>query len=84
VIVVWKNRKSTNWLQYLSTFFLFSKLANAYLFYRANPLYGLVYLALALAVYVLLPEPEFEESDKITFFHGAGLQVQITLLRPAH
>ncbi len=75
VIIVWKNRKSANWLQYLSTFFLFSKFASGYLFYRANPLYGLVYGVAALAAYILFPEPEFAESDRITYFHGEGLQV---------
>jgi hypothetical protein len=43
VVIVWKNRKATNWLQYLNTIFLFSKAANTVLFFRENVILGIAY-----------------------------------------
>jgi hypothetical protein len=48
VIIFWKNRKATNYLHYLSNVFLFSKLANSFLFLRADPLIGTIYVVIAI------------------------------------
>uniref|UniRef100_A0A1I8BWB1 Uncharacterized protein n=1 Tax=Meloidogyne hapla TaxID=6305 RepID=A0A1I8BWB1_MELHA len=40
VIVIWKCRKSSSYLHSLSTIYLYSKLANALLFFRVKPIFG--------------------------------------------
>ncbi|VDM36681.1 unnamed protein product [Toxocara canis] len=49
VIILWKNRKASNWLHYLANVFLFSKMANVFLFLRAEPLIGSIYVLLCIA-----------------------------------
>uniref|UniRef100_A0A0K0DB79 Thioredoxin domain-containing protein n=1 Tax=Angiostrongylus cantonensis TaxID=6313 RepID=A0A0K0DB79_ANGCA len=44
VIIAWKGRKATNWLHYINNIFLFSKIANIALFFRADALTGILYL----------------------------------------
>lgn len=48
VVIAWKNRKAINWLDYLSKVYVFAKLANIFLFFRMDPLYGIVYALLCL------------------------------------
>uniref|UniRef100_A0AC34Q650 Thioredoxin domain-containing protein n=1 Tax=Panagrolaimus sp. JU765 TaxID=591449 RepID=A0AC34Q650_9BILA len=77
VVIFWKNRKASNWLHYLYTVYLFSKCANFVLFLRSNPFYGIVYGIVCLAITVMLPEPLYEESDKVRYFQDADLYNEI-------
>jgi len=77
VVIVWKNRKSSSLLYYLSTIYMYTKLASIFLFFRGNPLAGLVYSAVCIACYVMFPEPIYPDSDRVIFFHGEGLQREL-------
>lgn len=77
VIVVWKCRKSANYLQTLSIAYFFSKLANAVLFFRARPIFGIIYSTIALLIYILVPEPLPTESIKVHYFQGEELRVRL-------
>jgi hypothetical protein len=84
VIIVFKNRKSASYLHTLSTVYLFSKLANTYLFYRSRPIFGILYSALVLLLYVLIPEPLPPESEEIHYFQGDELQVNFANFLPVN
>uniref|UniRef100_A0AC35FKT9 Thioredoxin domain-containing protein n=1 Tax=Panagrolaimus sp. PS1159 TaxID=55785 RepID=A0AC35FKT9_9BILA len=77
VIIVWKNRKAINWIDYLSKIYLFTKCANIFLFGRMDPLYGIVYALLCLVTMVFCPEPIPEESDRVIYFHDGRLQDEL-------
>ncbi|KAE9556089.1 hypothetical protein FO519_000723 [Halicephalobus sp. NKZ332] len=77
VIIVFKNRKASNWLHYLYTVYLFFKCANFVLFLRSNPFYGIIYGILCLVALVVVPEPAYEESDKIIYFRDTDLHNEI-------
>lgn len=77
VIIVWKNRKALNWLHYLSNVFFYSKLANIYLFLRADLLIGTVYCVILLIHAVVFPEPVHVGPEVITYFQGAELHNEI-------
>ncbi|KAE9418460.1 hypothetical protein Angca_009776 [Angiostrongylus cantonensis] len=73
VIIAWKGRKATNWLHYINNIFLFSKIANIALFFRADALTGILYLMAVVVVTVLVPEPVYSGPEKITYFQGSEL-----------
>uniref|UniRef100_A0A7E4V244 Thioredoxin domain-containing protein n=1 Tax=Panagrellus redivivus TaxID=6233 RepID=A0A7E4V244_PANRE len=77
VIIVFKNRKATNWLHYLSTVYMFSKAANCFLFFRIDTLLGIAFSIVCLLVTVLLPEPVYLESNNVTYFRAEGLWNEI-------
>ncbi|CAJ0948171.1 unnamed protein product, partial [Mesorhabditis belari] len=78
VVIVWKGRKATNWLHYISNVFLFSKVANSLLFLRADLLIGIIYVLLVIAVTVIFPEPMYDGPENITYFQGDGLFNELT------
>ncbi|VDP34941.1 unnamed protein product [Heligmosomoides polygyrus] len=73
VVIAWKGRKATNWLHYINNVFLFSKIANIMLFLRADPLVGVIYVLLVVAVTVIVPEPVYSGPEKVTYFQGSEL-----------
>ncbi|VDM59228.1 unnamed protein product [Angiostrongylus costaricensis] len=73
VIIAWKGRKATNWLHYINNIFLFSKIANIALFFRADALTGILYLMAVVVVTILAPEPVYSGPEKITYFQGSEL-----------
>ncbi|TMS40024.1 hypothetical protein L596_006461 [Steinernema carpocapsae] len=73
VIIIWKNRKATNWLHYLSNVFLFSKIASTFLFLRADPIVGTAYVLLSIVVTVLFPEPAYKGPERVVYFQGDAL-----------
>ncbi|KHN88683.1 Thioredoxin-related transmembrane protein 2 -like protein [Toxocara canis] len=77
VIILWKNRKASNWLHYLANVFLFSKMANVFLFLRAEPLIGSIYVLLCIVHAVLFPEPAYTGPEKITYFNGTELYDEV-------
>ncbi|CAJ0581541.1 unnamed protein product, partial [Mesorhabditis spiculigera] len=78
VVIVWKGRKATNWLHYISNVFLFSKIASGMLLLRADPLLGIVYVFLVLVLAVVFPEPMYDGPENITYFQGEGLFRELT------
>ncbi|VBB25200.1 unnamed protein product [Acanthocheilonema viteae] len=48
VMICYKNRKAANWMHCLANIFLFSKLANIFLFLRADLIAGIVYICVCL------------------------------------
>lgn len=77
VIVMWKGRKTTNWMHYMSNVFLFSKVANIFLFIRADVIAGVIFIVLCLLVTVLFPEPVYSGPENVTYFTGEQLFEQL-------
>ncbi|VDK69343.1 unnamed protein product [Anisakis simplex] len=77
VIIIWKNRKASNWLHYLANVFLFSKMANIFLFLRAEPFVGTIYVLICIVHAVLFPEPAYKGPERVTYFNGAELYEEI-------
>ncbi|GMS89442.1 hypothetical protein PENTCL1PPCAC_11617, partial [Pristionchus entomophagus] len=78
VMIVWKGRKASNWLHYLSTVFMFSKLANLILFFRADLVLGVIYSLLIILQMVIFPEPVYDGPENVTYFQGAELYEELT------
>uniref|UniRef100_A0A914URH3 Thioredoxin domain-containing protein n=1 Tax=Plectus sambesii TaxID=2011161 RepID=A0A914URH3_9BILA len=77
VVIFWKNRKALNWLHYLSNVFLFSRLASIGLFFRCDPLIGMIYAVLCLVTTILFPEPAYTGPERITYFQGTELHDEL-------
>jgi len=77
VVIFWKNRKAINWLHYLSNVFLFARLASIGLFFRLDPLVGLIYAILCLVTAVIFPEPAYTGRERITYFQGTALHDEL-------
>ncbi|PAV55919.1 hypothetical protein WR25_02759 isoform C [Diploscapter pachys] len=73
VIILVKGRKTTNWRHYVNNIFLFSKIANIFLFLRVDVIAGIVYLFLMIVVTVLVPEPAYSGPEKVTYFNNTEL-----------
>ncbi|KAH7731550.1 Protein C35D10.10 [Aphelenchoides avenae] len=56
---------------------MFAKLANSFLFFRAKPIFGIVYSLIAVLCAVLLPEPVYKEADSIIYFRGDEFQAEL-------
>lgn len=77
ILIIWKNRKAVNWLHYLSNVFLYAKVANVFLFLRAEPLIGTLYVIVLIVHVVLFPEPAYKGPEVVTYFHGTELHDEI-------
>jgi len=77
VVIYVKNRKAASFLHYLSTVFLFTKLANGFMFYWANPTYAIIYGAACIVQMVMFPEPAFSGPEKVLYFRGPNLHTEI-------
>jgi len=77
VVIYVKNRKAASFLHYLSTVFLFTKLANVFMFYWANPAYAVIYGAACIVQMVMFPEPAFTGPEKVLYFRGPNLRDEI-------
>ncbi len=62
---------------YLSSGFVYAKVANLVLFFRADPRYGLIYLVLFTLQAILLPEPTYKGPENITYFRSNGLAEEL-------
>ncbi|CAB3402507.1 unnamed protein product [Caenorhabditis bovis] len=78
VVIMWKGRKATNWLDYVSNIFLFSKLAGMFLFIRADIIAGIIYVFACLVVMLLFPEPVYSGPEQVTYFQGDQLFQELT------
>jgi len=77
VVIYVKNRKAASFLHYLSTVFLFTKLANVFMFYWSNPVYAIIYGAACIVQMVMFPEPAFSGPEKVLYFRGPNLHDEI-------
>jgi len=84
VVIIWKNRKATNWLHYLANVFLFTKVASTFLFLRADPLIGTLYVLLSVIITVVFPEPAYKGPEKVVYFQGDALFKELESARRSH
>ncbi|XP_070573397.1 thioredoxin-related transmembrane protein 2 homolog [Ptychodera flava] len=76
-VLVVKNRRSDDWIQYLSAGFLFTKVANTVLFAKSDPRWGALFGVACLIIFVVFPEPAFSGPDNIIYFNEATLQEEL-------
>ncbi|MCP9258091.1 hypothetical protein DINM_002614 [Dirofilaria immitis] len=81
IIIFYKNRKAANWMHCLANMFLFCKLANIFLFLRADFIAGIIYICICLVHSVFYPEPACAESESTVIYNNAELYVSLPNLR---
>ncbi|KAK6102166.1 Thioredoxin family protein [Brugia pahangi] len=77
IMVFYKNRKAANWMHCLANMFLFCKLANIFLFLRADLIAGVVYICVCLIHSVFYPEPVCAESERTLIYNNTELYEEI-------
>lgn len=80
IVVMIRSRKtgaSKSMVSYMASGFVYAKVANLILFFRADPRYGLVYLLLFTLQAMLLPEPTYKGPENIVYFRATGLEEEI-------
>jgi len=80
VVIMIRSRKtgSTTMIAYLSSGFMYAKVANLILFFLSDPRLGLVFLICFLLQGMLLPEPTYKGPENIVYFRGNTMQEEIT------
>ncbi|KAL9924661.1 thioredoxin-related transmembrane protein 2 homolog [Glossina fuscipes] len=70
IVIMIRSRKtgSVNMINYLSSSFIYTKVANAILWAYSDFRYGLAFLLLCILVGMLLPEPTYKGPEHITYF----------------
>lgn len=73
IVVMIRSRKtgSVTMINYLSSSFLYTKVANMILWSYADFRYGLGFLLICVLVGMLLPEPSYKGPEHITYFRNA-------------
>ncbi|XP_071945257.1 thioredoxin-related transmembrane protein 2-like [Antedon mediterranea] len=69
-VVVIKNRKFPDVMQFVKILFSLSKVANFLLFFYSDLRLAIVYSVLCLLVVLIFPEPAFKGPENITYFKG--------------
>uniref|UniRef100_A0A0R3RSM9 Thioredoxin domain-containing protein n=1 Tax=Elaeophora elaphi TaxID=1147741 RepID=A0A0R3RSM9_9BILA len=77
IMVCYKNRKAANWMHCLANMFLFCKLANIFLFLRADLIAGVFYICACLIHSVFYPEPICAESEGTIIYNNTELYDEI-------
>ncbi|KAL4714806.1 hypothetical protein ACJJTC_002665 [Scirpophaga incertulas] len=72
IVVMLRTRKagSVTMVNYLSSSFVYTKIANIILWFYADIRYGLPYGALVILTALLLPEPTYMGPERLTYFRG--------------
>ncbi|XP_066154730.1 thioredoxin-related transmembrane protein 2 homolog [Euwallacea fornicatus] len=72
IVVVIRTRKSgsVSMISYLSSSFLYTKIANLILWFNADYLYGIIFGILFILGALLIPEPTYAGPDKVIYFRG--------------
>lgn len=81
IVVMIRTRKtgSVTMLNYLTSSFVYTKVANLILWFYADVRMGLLYGVLFILIGLLLPEPTYCGPDKVTYFRTlAGLEDELT------
>ncbi|VVD05965.1 unnamed protein product [Leptidea sinapis] len=75
IVVMLRTRKagSVTMVNYLSSSFVYTKIANLILWLYADIRYGLPFGALLILVGLLLPEPSYSGPELITYFRGTQI-----------
>merc|ERR1740128_1386459 len=78
-VIVMRARKtgSITMLSYLSSGFMYAKVANLILWFNADPRYGLLYLVLLVLSSMVLPEPSYSGPENVVYFRGVNLDDEI-------
>ncbi|XP_038053835.1 thioredoxin-related transmembrane protein 2-like [Patiria miniata] len=77
-ILVVKNRKLPAFREYLGKIFMFSKVANAVLFFYGDFRYAILYVVLVLVVLIVFPEPIYCGRQDVTYFNSNTLEEELT------
>ncbi|CAG9770055.1 unnamed protein product [Ceutorhynchus assimilis] len=80
IVVVMRTRKagSVNMISYLSSSFIYTKIANLILWFNADYLMGILYGVLFILGALLVPEPTYAGPSNVIYFRGEqGLTEQI-------
>lgn len=79
VVVMIRSRKtgSMAMLSYISSSFIYCKVANAILWFYTDIRAGLLYMVLFVMQGLLCPEPLSDGPDKVVYFRGPGLQEEL-------
>ncbi|XP_073986554.1 thioredoxin-related transmembrane protein 2 homolog [Rhodnius prolixus] len=80
IVVMIRSRKtgSVTMINYLTSSFVYTKVANTILWFYSDIRMGLVYGVLFVLVGLLLPEPTYSGPDKVTYFRtAAGLEDEL-------
>ncbi|XP_023338958.1 thioredoxin-related transmembrane protein 2 homolog [Eurytemora carolleeae] len=79
VVIMIRSRKtgSVTMISYMSSGFMYAKVANLILFFLADPRLGLVYLICFLLQGMLLPEPTYKGPESIVYFRGNSIHEEL-------
>ncbi|XP_028037506.1 thioredoxin-related transmembrane protein 2 homolog [Bombyx mandarina] len=72
IVIMLRTRKagSVTMVNYLSSSFVYTKIANLILWFYADIRYGLPYAAAIILLALLLPEPTYTGPEHVTYFRG--------------
>ncbi|KAK4878834.1 hypothetical protein RN001_011340 [Aquatica leii] len=72
IVVMIRSRKtgSVTMINYLSSSFIYTKVANLILWFYADFIMGIVYTIVFVLMGLLLPEPAYSGPDKVIYFRG--------------
>ncbi|KAK5638791.1 hypothetical protein RI129_013086 [Pyrocoelia pectoralis] len=72
IVIMVRSRKtgSVTMINYLSSSFIYTKVANLILWFYADFIMGIVYTIIFILMGLLLPEPAYSGPDKVIYFHG--------------
>ncbi|XP_022127371.1 thioredoxin-related transmembrane protein 2 homolog [Pieris rapae] len=75
IVVMLRTRKagSVTMVNYLSSSFVYTKIANLILWFYADVRYGIPYGAILILSALLLPEPTYSGPELVTYFRGAQI-----------
>ncbi|KAK7869174.1 hypothetical protein R5R35_006625 [Gryllus longicercus] len=79
VMIRTKKAGSVTMINYLTSSFIYNKIANLILWYYADVRMGIIYTVLFVLLGMTLPEPTYSGPDKVTYFRTeAGLEEELS------
>lgn len=74
IVVMIRSRKtgSVTMINYLSSSFIYTKVANLILWFYADFIMGIIFAIAFILMGLLLPEPAYSGPDNVIYFRGAG------------
>lgn len=72
IVIMIRSRKtgSVTMINYLSSSFIYTKVANLILWFSADFIMGIIYAIIFILMGLLLPAPAYSGPDKVIYFHG--------------
>lgn len=79
IVIMARTRKRghMNIIPYITTACMFGKIANCILYFYADPIYGVIYSAICLIQFLVLPEPSYKGPDNIVYFKPSDLDEEL-------